>query len=74
MNYHVTDQKKVNLADGTELDVLGRGEDEIKTPKGMWLLKNVRYIPGQSKQLILISQLDKERHHMLRLNVIRSYK
>ena len=52
------------LADGTSLDVLGRGEVHIKTSLGVWKLKEVRYIPGLTKQLISVGQLDREGYHV----------
>ena len=67
-NYYSTELKKVYLADGSALDVLGRGEVHIKTNLGLWILKDVRYILGLSRQLISVSQLDKEGYHAIFAN------
>ena len=59
-NYRDTEISKVYLADGKALEVCGRGEAHIQTKQGLWILKNVRFVPKLSKQLISVSQLDDE--------------
>uniref|UniRef100_A0A251T5Z9 Putative zinc finger, CCHC-type n=1 Tax=Helianthus annuus TaxID=4232 RepID=A0A251T5Z9_HELAN len=52
---------KVRLANGHVLNVMGMGYVNLKTPLGTtWNLKNVRVIPGLTKKLISVSQLDKQ--------------
>ena len=47
---------RVRLANGHNLKVLGRGDVNIKTSKGgTWRLKNVRYIPSLTKNLVSVS-------------------
>lgn len=43
-NYQTTEVKKVYLADGTALDILGKGDVHIRTKLGLWVLKGVRYM------------------------------
>ena len=55
---------KVYLADGKSLDIVGRGDINIKTSSGsLWTLHNVRHIPALKRNLISIGQLDDEGHH-----------
>ena len=55
---------KVYLADGKSLDIVGRGDVDIKTSSGTsWTLHNVRHIPALKRNLISIGQLDDEGHH-----------
>lgn len=59
-NYHTTEIKRVYLEDESPLEVNGKGDFHIKTKLGLWVVKDVRYIPGLSRQLIFVSQLDNE--------------
>ena len=55
---------KVYLADGKPLDIVGRGDINIRTSSGtQWTLHNVRHIPALKRNLISIGQLDDEGHH-----------
>lgn len=55
---------KVYLADGKSLDIVGRGDIDIKTSSGtLWTLHNVRHIPALKRNLISIGQLDDEGHY-----------
>jgi len=50
---------KVHPADNKSLEILGRGNVNVKVLNGgLWKLQDVRYIPGLTKNLISISQLD----------------
>ena len=52
---------KVYLADGISLDIVGRGNIDIKTSSGsLWTLHNVRHIPALKRNLISIGRLDDE--------------
>jgi len=52
---------KVYLADGKSLDIVRRGDIDIKTSNGsLWTLHNVRHIPALKGNLISIGQLDDE--------------
>ncbi|GJU05255.1 hypothetical protein Tco_1121685 [Tanacetum coccineum] len=56
---------KVRLADDKILDIAGVGDVFLKTSFGTsWTLKDVRYIPGLNKRLILVGQLDEEGYHV----------
>ncbi|KAF5800225.1 putative RNA-directed DNA polymerase [Helianthus annuus] len=60
VNLKKGDFEKVRLANGHVLNVTGMGDVNLKTPLGAkWNLKNVRVIPGLTKKLISVSQLDK---------------
>ena len=55
---------KVYLADGKSLDIVGRGDIDIKTSSGsLWTLHNVRHILALKRNLISIGQLDDEGHY-----------
>uniref|UniRef100_A0A251S4W8 Putative zinc finger, CCHC-type, Tubby C-terminal-like domain protein n=1 Tax=Helianthus annuus TaxID=4232 RepID=A0A251S4W8_HELAN len=61
VNLKKRDFGKVRLANGHVLNVTGMGDVNLKTPLGTtWNLKNVRIIPGLTKKLISVSQLDKQ--------------
>ncbi|KAJ0904157.1 putative RNA-directed DNA polymerase [Helianthus annuus] len=61
VNLKKGDFGKVRLANGHVLNVTGMGDVNLKTPLGTtWNLKNVRVIPGLTKKLISVSQLDKQ--------------
>jgi len=50
---------KVYLADGKSLNIIGRGDINIRTSNGsVWTLNNVRYISALKKNLISVGQLD----------------
>ncbi|GJS01614.1 retrovirus-related pol polyprotein from transposon TNT 1-94 [Tanacetum coccineum] len=52
---------KVHLADDETLDIVGVRDVVHKTYFGTsWTLKDVRYIPGLKRRLILVGQLDEE--------------
>ncbi|GJY66473.1 hypothetical protein Tco_0468711 [Tanacetum coccineum] len=56
---------KVCLVDDKILDIAGIGDIFLKTSFGTsWTLKDVRYIPGLNKRLILVGQLDEEGYHV----------
>ncbi|GJY83783.1 retrovirus-related pol polyprotein from transposon TNT 1-94, partial [Tanacetum coccineum] len=56
---------KVRLADDKTLNIVGVGDVVLKTSFGTsWTLKDVRYIPGLKRRLILVGQLDKEGYHV----------
>ncbi|GKB44148.1 retrovirus-related pol polyprotein from transposon TNT 1-94 [Tanacetum coccineum] len=56
---------KVCLADDKTLDIAGVGDVVLKTFFGTsWTLKDVRYIPGLKRSLILFGQLDEEGYHV----------
>lgn len=44
------------MADGSALNVLGKGDVYIKTNLGLWILKVVRYILGFSRQLEIFTK------------------
>ncbi|CAD6206844.1 unnamed protein product [Miscanthus lutarioriparius] len=51
----------VRMGDDNPCDIVGIGSVQIKTDDGMTrTLKNIRYIPGMSKNLISLSTLDAE--------------
>jgi hypothetical protein len=55
---------KVYLADGKPLDIMGRGDIDIRSSNGtLWTLRNVRHVPALKRNLISIGQLDDEGHH-----------
>ncbi|KAJ0467156.1 putative RNA-directed DNA polymerase [Helianthus annuus] len=61
VNLKKGDFGKVQLANGHVLNVTGMGDVNLKTPLGTtWNLQNVRVIPGLTKKLIFVSQLDKQ--------------
>ncbi|KAJ0440294.1 putative RNA-directed DNA polymerase [Helianthus annuus] len=61
VNLKKGDFGNVRLANGHVLNVTGMGDINLKTPLGTtWNLKNVRVIPGLTKKLISVSQLDKQ--------------
>ncbi|GKE91584.1 retrovirus-related pol polyprotein from transposon TNT 1-94 [Tanacetum coccineum] len=56
---------KVHLTDDKTLDIAAFGDVVLKTSFGTsWTLKDVRYIPGLKRRLILVGQLDKEGYHV----------
>nr|GEU86275.1 retrovirus-related Pol polyprotein from transposon TNT 1-94 [Tanacetum cinerariifolium] len=56
---------KVRLADDMTLDIAGVGDVVLKTYFGKsQTLKDVRYIPGLKRRLILVGQLDEEGYHV----------
>ena len=74
MSFHTTPSKdllsnyifgrfgKVYLADGKSLEIIGRGDIDIKTSSGsLWTLHNVKHISALKRNLISIRQLDDER-------------
>jgi len=55
---------KVYLADGKSLDIVEKGDIDIKTSSGsLWKLHNVRHIPTLKRNLISIGELDDEGHY-----------
>ena len=51
----------VRMEDDNPCDIVGIGSIRIKTDDGMThTLKNVRYIPGMTRNLISLSTLDAE--------------
>jgi hypothetical protein len=62
-NYVAGDFKKVYLADGTTLDIVGIGDVRIRVHNdSVWKLKKVRHVPELKKNLISVGQLDDEGH------------
>ena len=60
-NYVTGNFRKVYLSDDEPLEIVGKGDVQLKTANGtMWKLKNVRHIPDLKKNLISIDQLDDE--------------
>ncbi|XP_070004180.1 uncharacterized protein [Nicotiana sylvestris] len=58
-NYIAGKFRKVYLADGEPLDIVGKCEVHIKISQStLWKLKNVRHVPGLKKNLISMSQID----------------
>ncbi|GJT03042.1 retrovirus-related pol polyprotein from transposon TNT 1-94 [Tanacetum coccineum] len=56
---------KVRLADDKTLDIAGVGDVVLKTSFGIsWILKDVRYILGLKRRLILVGELDEEGYHV----------
>ncbi|GKC06884.1 retrovirus-related pol polyprotein from transposon TNT 1-94 [Tanacetum coccineum] len=56
---------KVRLADDKILNIIGVGDVVLKTSFSTSLtLKDVRYIPGLKRRLILIGQLDEQGYHI----------
>ncbi|GKA93033.1 hypothetical protein Tco_0815019, partial [Tanacetum coccineum] len=56
---------KVRLADDKTLDNAGIGDVVLKTSfSTSWTLKDVRYIPGLTRRLISVGQLDEECYHV----------
>jgi len=63
-NYIFGRFRKVYLAGGKSLDIVGRGDIDIKTSSGsLCTLHNVRHIPALKRNLISIGQLDDEEHY-----------
>lgn len=61
VNLKTGDFGKVRFANGHVLKITGMGDVNLKTPMGTtWNLKNVRVIPGLTKKLVSVSQLDKQ--------------
>jgi len=58
-NLVIGDFGKVRLADNT-LDVTGMGDIVLKTPVGLWTLKDVTVVPS----LISVRQLDEQGHEV----------
>ena len=57
---------KVFLADDNPLDIEGTGNIMIRTSSGSsWELEDVRYIPGQRKNLISVGQLDSSNYRVM---------
>ena len=55
---------KVYLTDGKSLDIIGRGDINIRTFNGsVWTLNNVKHFPALKRNLISIRQLDDESHY-----------
>ncbi|VFQ58251.1 unnamed protein product [Cuscuta campestris] len=67
-NLVVGDFGKVRLADPCEalqnLDVTGMGDIVLKTPVGIWTLKDVRVVPALKKSLISVRWLDEQGHEV----------
>jgi hypothetical protein len=62
-NYVTGDFRKVYLADGTTLDVVGLGDVRIRVHSdSVWKLQKVRHVPELKKNLISVGQLDEEGH------------
>ena len=60
-NYVAGNFGKVYSADDEPLDIVGKGEVQLKTVNGtVWKLKNVKHVPGLKRNLISIGQLDDE--------------
>ena len=60
-NYVAGNFGKVYLADDEPLDIVEKGEVQLKTVNGtIWKLKNVRHILGLKRNLISIGQLNDE--------------
>ena len=58
-NFKSGNFEKVYLVDNKNFEIQGKGDVCIKTPTGnQWTLKDVKYIPGLTKNLISIGQLD----------------
>jgi len=63
-NYVSGKFENIYLANEKSLDIIGRGDINIKTSNGsMWTLNNVRHISVLKRNLISIRQLDDEGHH-----------
>jgi len=63
-NLVIGDFGKVRLADIRTLDVMGMGDIVLKTPVGLWTLKDVRVVPSLTKSLISVRQLDEQGHEV----------
>ena len=62
-NYMAGNVKRVYLADGTALDVVGTDDVCIRVHSdSLWKLQKVRHIPELKKNMILVGQLDDEGH------------
>ena len=58
------DQSANAATDGKSLDIIGKGDINIRTSNGsVWTLKNARHIPALKRNLISIGQLDDEGHY-----------
>ena len=68
-NYVVGNHRKVYLADGEPLDVIGIGDVKLKMPnESVWKIQNVRHVPGLMRNLISVGQLGDEGHNMVFCN------
>jgi len=63
-NLVIGDFGKVRLADNRTLDVTDMGDIVLKTPVGLWTLKDVRVVPSLRKSLISVRKLDKQGHEV----------
>jgi len=63
-NLVIGDFGKVRLADNRTLDVTSMGNIALKTPVGLWTLKDVRVVPSLRKSLISVRQLDEQGHEV----------
>ena len=61
-NLVIGDFGKVRLVDNKTLDVMGMSDIVLKTPVGLWTLKDVRVVPSLTKSLISVTQLDEHGH------------
>jgi len=63
-NLVIGDVGKVRLAENRTLDDTGIGDIVLKTPVGLWILKDVRVVPSLRKSLISVRQLDEQGHEV----------
>jgi GAG-pre-integrase domain len=60
-NFMSGEYGKVYLADGKPLEIMGKGDVQIKSSNShKWTLHDVRYIPDLKKNLISVGKLDSE--------------
>ena len=65
-NYVVGSHRKVYLADGKPLHIIGIGDVSLKMPNwSVWRIQKVRHVLGLMSNLILIRQLDDEGHNVV---------
>nr|GEV58346.1 retrovirus-related Pol polyprotein from transposon TNT 1-94 [Tanacetum cinerariifolium] len=66
---------KVCLADDKTLDIAGIRDVVLKTSfSTSWTMKDIRYIPGLKRRLILVGQLDEEGYHKILIITLFSLK
>ena len=69
-NYVAGNHRKVYLADGESLDIIGIRDVKLKMPNGsVWKIQKVRHVSGLMRNLISVGQLDDEGHYMVFCNV-----
>ena len=63
-NLVIGDFGKVRLTDNKTLYVTDMSDIVLKTPVGLWTLKDVKVVPSLRKSLISVRQLDEQGHEV----------